>query len=287
MSSFFLKFVVMWWNIFNDWMTFWSISKKRITLFSKRNLNSAAKNFELSNVSVTLRNDIQTQQKWLRFWTDLFVKTSLTFANLLKFVSFIEFSLLISFSLLNQFMRFWKRMFHSFENSFNKKQWTFSKSLLSILSFLFLLIMQLTLSYSRWTRVLKIEKKSWWSCAMKRNIRCVMKAIFDQTRKKNTTSQKENVARFLKFWKKFVFIFMTWSLFWRQMLACSSINWIDLIQIFLMRSLLADSFEFDSSILKFVTFSISNIRSQMICSKNLRRLMILRKSLKKKTLMIE
>ncbi len=159
MSSFFLKFVVMWWSIFNDWMTFWSISRKRVALFSKKNFNSAAKNFELSNLFVTLKDDIQTQQKWLKFWIDCFVKTSLTFANLLKFVFFIEFSLLISLSLLNQFMRFWKRMFHSSENSFNKKQWTFSKPLLLILSFLFLLIMQLTLSYSRWTRVLKNEKK--------------------------------------------------------------------------------------------------------------------------------
>jgi hypothetical protein len=71
------------------------------------------------------------------------------------------------------------------------------------------------------------------------------------------------------------------------MLACLSINWIDLIQIFLMRSLLVDSFEFDFSISKFVTFSISSILLQTIYSKNLRRLMILRKSLKRRTLMIE
>jgi hypothetical protein len=80
--------------------------------------------------------------------------------------------------------------------------------------------------------------------------------------KKNTMSQKRNVVMFSKRWKKFVFIFMTWSLFWRQMLACSSINWIDLIQIFLMRLLLADSSEFDFSILKFVTSSISSILLQ-------------------------
>jgi hypothetical protein len=84
--------------------------------------------------------------------------------------------------------------------------------------------------------------------------------------KKNTTSQKKNVVMFLKFEKRFIFIFMTWSLFWKQMLACSSINWIDLIQIFLMRSLLVDSREFDFSISKFVTFSISSILLQTICS---------------------
>ncbi len=106
-------------------------------------------------------------------------------------------------------------------------------------------------------------------------------------RKKNTMSSKKNVAKFLKLWKRFVFIFMTWSLFWKQIRACSSINWIDLIQIFLMRSLFVDSLEFDFSISKFVTFSILSILLQTICSKNLRRLTILRKSLKKKTLTIQ
>jgi hypothetical protein len=105
--------------------------------------------------------------------------------------------------------------------------------------------------------------------------------------KKNTTSSRKNVVKFLKFWKRFVFIFMTWSLFWKQMRAYSSINWIDLIQIFLMRSLFVDSFEFDFSISKFVTFSISSILLQTICSKSLRRLIILKKSLKKKTLTIK
>jgi hypothetical protein len=114
-----------------------------------------------------------------------------------------------------------------------------------------------------------------------------MKTKSDQTSRKNTTSLKKNVARFLKFWKRFIFIFMTWSLFWKQMRACSLINWIDLIQIFLMRSLLVDLLEFDFLISKFVTFSISSILLQTICSKSLRRLMILRKSLKKKTLTIE
>jgi hypothetical protein len=54
-------------------------------------------------------------------WIDLRVKMLSTFANLLKFVSFIESSLLISFLLLSSFMRFWKRTFHSCENSLNKK----------------------------------------------------------------------------------------------------------------------------------------------------------------------
>ncbi len=105
--------------------------------------------------------------------------------------------------------------------------------------------------------------------------------------KKKYDVTKKNVVMFSRFWKRFVFIFMTWSLFWRQMLAYSSINWIDLIQIFLMHLLLVDSSEFDFSILKFVTFSISSILLQTICSKSLRRLMILRKSLKKRTLMTE
>jgi hypothetical protein len=65
------------------------------------------------------------------------------------------------FSLFNRFMRFWKRMFHSFEDSFNKKSWTFLRSFLSILSFLFSLIMKMTWSYSRWTRILKIKKRFW------------------------------------------------------------------------------------------------------------------------------
>jgi hypothetical protein len=104
---------------------------------------------------------------------------------------FIEFSLLISHLLLNSFMRFWKKMFHLFEKLFNKKSWTFWRSLSLILRFLFSLIMKSISSYLRWTQVLKIEKRFWWFCAMKRNIQCVMKAIFDQTRKKNTTSQKK------------------------------------------------------------------------------------------------
>jgi hypothetical protein len=225
--------------------------------------------------------------KMIKFWTDLFVKTSLTFANSLNFVSSIESLLLISLLLLSSFMRFWKRMFHSFENSFNKKSWTFLKSLLSIFSFLLLLNMKMTWSYSRWTRVLKIEKKNLMILRNEKKHSIRYESDIWLNAKKNTLSQKKNVVMFSKFWKRFIFIFMTWSLFWKQMFACSSINWIDLIQIFLMRLLLADLFEFDFSILKFVTSSISNILLQTICSKSLRRLMILRKSLKKKTLMIE
>ncbi len=114
----------------------------------EKNLNSAAKSLKLSNSFVTLRNDIQTRQKSSNFWSYSFLKTSLTFANLLKFVSFIESSWLISFLLLNSFMCFWKRMFHSFENSLNKKSWTFWRSFLSIRSFLFSLIMKMTLSFA-------------------------------------------------------------------------------------------------------------------------------------------
>jgi hypothetical protein len=106
-------------------------------------------------------------------------------------------------------------------------------------------------------------------------------------REKKYDVTKKNVVMFSKFWKRFVFIFMTWNLFWRQMLVCSSINWIYLIQIFLMRSLLVNSREVDFLISKFVTFLISNILLQTICSKSLRRLIILKKSLKKRTLMIE
>jgi hypothetical protein len=58
------------------------------------------------------------------------------------------------------------------------------------------------------------------------------------------------------------------------MLACLSINWIDLIQIFLIRSLLVYFFEFDFSISKFVTFSISSILLQTIFSKSFRHLII-------------
>jgi hypothetical protein len=287
MNSFFLKFVVMWWSIFNDWMTFWQTLKDLIALFSRKNFNSAVKNCEWSISFATLKDDIQIQRKSSRFWIDFLVKTLSTFVNLSKFACSIEFSLRILFSLLSRFMLFWKRMYFSYEIRFSRKQWIFSRLLLSILSLLFSSIMRLMWSYSRWTRVLKIEKKSWWFCAMKKNIRCVMKAKSDQTSRKNTTSSSKNVARFLKFWKRFVSIFMTWNLFWKQMRACSSINWIDLIQIFLMRSLLVNSLEFDFLISKFVTFSISSILLQTICSENLRRLMILRKSLKKKTLTTE
>ncbi len=104
-------------------------------------------------------------------------------------------------------MFFWKRMYSSYEIRFSRKQWIFSKLFLSILSLLFSSIMRLMWSFSRWTRVLKIEKKSWWFCVIKKDIRCAMKTKFDQTSRKNTTSSRKNVARFLKFWKKIRFYF--------------------------------------------------------------------------------
>jgi hypothetical protein len=149
---------------------FWQTLKNLIALFSKKNFNFAAKNCEWSISSATLKNDIQIQRKSSRFWIDFFVKTLLTFVNLSKFACFIEFSLRILFSLLSRFMFFWKRMYSSYETRFNKKQWIFSKLLLLILSLLFSSIMRLIWSYSRWTQVLKIEKKSWWFCAIKKNI---------------------------------------------------------------------------------------------------------------------
>ncbi len=39
--------------------------------------------------------------------------------------------------------------------------------------------------------------------------------IWLNAKKKSTTSSRKNVAKFLKIWKNFVFIFMTWNLFWR------------------------------------------------------------------------
>jgi hypothetical protein len=107
-------------------------------------------------------------------------------------------------------MRFWKRMFHLFENLFNKKSWTFLRSLLSILSFLFSLIMKMTWLYSRWTRVLKIKKRFWWFCAMKRNIRYVMKTIFDLTRKK-IRCHKKRISWCFQDFEKDWFLFL-----WRE-----------------------------------------------------------------------
>jgi hypothetical protein len=143
MSSFFLKFVVMWWSIFSDWMTFWQILKNLIALFSKKNFNSVVKNCEWSISSATLKDDIQIQRKSSRFWINLFVKTLSTFVNLSKFACFIEFSLRVLFSLLNRFMFFWKRMYSSYEIRFSRKQEIFSKLFLSIFLLLSSSIMRL------------------------------------------------------------------------------------------------------------------------------------------------
>jgi hypothetical protein len=130
-----------------------------------------------------------------------------TFANLLKFVFSIKFSLLISFLLLNQFMRFWKKTFHSFKNSLNKKTMNIFKiAFINFFVFTFIdyeidvVILAINASFEDW-------KKCWWFCATKRNIQCVMKMKSDQMRKKNTTSSRKNVAKFLKFLKKIRFYF--------------------------------------------------------------------------------
>jgi hypothetical protein len=56
-------------------------------------------------------------------------------------------------------MHFWKRMFHSIENSLNKKSWTFLRSFLSILSFLFSLIMNRVIVELSWIRARAFNPK--------------------------------------------------------------------------------------------------------------------------------
>jgi hypothetical protein len=258
--------------------------KKLITLFSRKNHNFVAKNFEWSNSFVTLKNDIWIRQKSLKSWIDLRVKMLLTFVNLLKFVSFIEFSLLISFLLLNRFMRFWKKTFHSCENSLNKKQWTFSRLFLSILSLLFSLIMQLMLSYSRWTRVLKIKKKSWWFCATKKNIQCVMKMKSDLMRKKKYDVIKKKCREIFKILKKIHFYFYDVKF----ILKTNVRVFVDQLNRF--NTNLFDAFVTRWLVwIRFFDFEVRYVLDikQTIYSKSLRRLMILKKSLKKKTLMIK
>jgi hypothetical protein len=63
------------------------------------------------------------------------------------------------------------------------------------------------LSYSRWTRVMKIEKKIWWFCAMKKNIQCVMKMKSDQMRKKKYDVIKKKCREIFKALKKIRFYF--------------------------------------------------------------------------------
>jgi hypothetical protein len=120
---------------------------------------------------------------------------------------FYQVFIAISFLLLSLFMLFWKRMFYSLKNSLNKRQWTHSKSLLLIFRFLFSSIMKMMLLFSRWTRVLKIEKKNWWFCAMNKDIQCAMKMKSDQMQRRNTTASKKKYREILKALKKICFYF--------------------------------------------------------------------------------
>jgi hypothetical protein len=194
----------------------------------------------------------------------------LTRAIFSKFACFIEFLSSISFLSFSSFMLFWKRMYSSYETQLSRKQWIFLKLFLLILSLLSSSIMRLMWSYLRWTRILKIEKRSWWFCAMKKKHSMRYKSeIWSNVEKKYDVIKKE-CREILKMLKKIRFYFYDVKIILKTnvRVLVDQLNWFDinLFDAFVIRWLVWIRF-FDFEIRH--VFDIKHIATNDLSKKSL------------------